>query len=77
MSDHKKERYLKKLRTEGSGKIEFEMDNEFRDTFKQKEKRIEFKTHEELDLFVKSLMKIDPEILTKKKYKGEITLLKR
>jgi hypothetical protein len=57
--------------------MEFEMETEFRETFKQKVKRIEFKTHQELDVFVKSLMKIDAEVLTKKKYKGEITLLKR
>lgn len=67
--------FVKKLREEGKCKISFEMDTIFRDKFGIKEKMIEFKTHKELDVFVKKLMSHKTENF-KENYKGHYELLK-
>jgi hypothetical protein len=66
--------FLKKLRSEGKCKIQFEMDSQFRDKFEIKEKSKEFKTHEELDVFLNSLVELDPDF--KVNYKDHWALLK-
>jgi hypothetical protein len=45
--------FIGKLRSEGKCKISFDMDPQFRDRFDLKGKEIEFKSHLELDKFVK------------------------
>lgn len=66
--------FLTKIRKEGKSEMEFEMSKEFRERFKQKEDKITFKSHEELDKFVISLQNIEIEFEIK--YKSEWLLLK-
>jgi hypothetical protein len=49
------ENFLQEMRKQGKCSMMFEMDATFREEFNKKEKKIEFKSHEQLDEFVLSL----------------------
>jgi hypothetical protein len=68
-------KYLENLRRVGRSDLEFSMDPEFRQHFGVKEKSVIFKTHIELDTFVKMLVSVNPEFgITW--YKKEYQLIK-
>ena len=54
--------------------MKFSMDQQFREDFEINEKVIVFKTHNELDLFVKSLLSKDPDFISS--HRSEWVLLK-
>lgn len=54
--------------------MDFEVDDEFKTTFKLLTNKISFKTHKQLDEFVHGLFKEDPEF--QYKYKYEYYMLK-
>jgi hypothetical protein len=66
--------FLKRVREEGKSEMVFTMSDDFRETFKIKEKKVTFSSHKDLDAFVKSLMSNEMEFDLK--YKSEWTLLK-
>lgn len=66
--------FLKRVREEGKSEMIFTMEDEFRETFQIKEKRLTFHTHKELDQFVQNCM--TKEVEFELKYKSEWTLLK-
>jgi hypothetical protein len=62
------------LRESGKSTLDFKMTQEFMNKFNQKEKKIVFKTHKELDIFVNGLLDIDPDF--KNNYKDVWNFLK-
>ena len=66
--------YLKELRTKGQGKLKFKPDKEFIQKFLLKDESVIFISHDQLDTFVRNLMKIDSKF--KKNYPSEFSLLK-
>ena len=66
--------YLKDLKDKGTSDLVFAPDSSFRECFDMKTKSVKFLTHDELDNYVRNLMKLEPEF--QKKYKQEYALLK-
>ena len=66
--------FLSEMKKEGKCVMEFQMTDEFREKFQIKDKKIRFKTHEELDKFVLKLM--EKEVEFELKHKSEWILLK-
>jgi hypothetical protein len=54
--------FIKKLRDKGVCDMNFYMDDNFREKFGIKEKKMKFTTHKELDEFAARLMDIDCEV---------------
>nr|CAG4718432.1 unnamed protein product [Naegleria fowleri] len=53
-------KFVKRLRRTGKCSLVFEMDKKFREYFKMETKRVKFKSHEQLDLFVRKLLETCP-----------------
>ncbi|KAG2385999.1 hypothetical protein C9374_003148 [Naegleria lovaniensis] len=53
-------KFVKRLRRTGKCSLVFEMDKKFREHFKMETKRVKFKSHEQLDLFVRKLLESCP-----------------
>lgn len=66
--------FLQKMRRKGTCKMQFKVDDDFRDKFAMTEKKVLFNSHEELDMFVNKLFEVDPEFDAN--YKQEYNLLK-
>ena len=49
-------KFVKRLRKTGKCSLVFEMDKRFREYFGMESKRVKFKSHEQLDLFVRKLL---------------------
>lgn len=67
--------FISKIRNNYMRSMELEFDKEFCTKFSC-DSKIEFKTHEQLDKFVRNCISIDKEFLSKKKYKGDVFVLK-
>jgi hypothetical protein len=66
--------FLQNIKKNGSSKLIFNMNDEFRKNFNIKEKSIEFKTHSQLDQFVKNLDHMDEYL--ESSFPDEYALLK-
>lgn len=61
--------FLRELRQSGRSRLEFRMDNQFREKYHVTQKSIAFDTHRELDLFVERLKRVDLNFQLRSEYK--------
>jgi hypothetical protein len=68
--------YINNLRKFGWSDMIYNMSSELQEVLNMKEKAIKFENHQELDEFVKKILKHDPKYFYSEKTKDDLMLLK-